>query len=62
MLSFTLGVKRLRPNDLATWELRLGDLRVYNEVEETPAPRVLILAVGVKVGNQVYIGGRRFEL
>ena len=31
-----LSSERLRPNPVAPWELRLGDLRVYFEVEERP--------------------------
>lgn len=47
----------MRSNDLATWELRIGNLRVYYDIETSPEPVVYILAVGVKEGNQVRIGG-----
>lgn len=47
----------MRQNDLATWELRLGELRVYYDIEDEPEPVVYVLAVGVKEGNQVRIGG-----
>jgi hypothetical protein len=38
----------MRPNPLAPWELRVGKLRIYYDVESEPEPRVLIAAVGVK--------------
>ncbi|MCB1021822.1 MAG: type II toxin-antitoxin system RelE/ParE family toxin [Acidobacteria bacterium] len=51
--------KRLRPNALATWSLRLGELRVYYDVE---AETVTVLAIGEKIRNQVWIDGRAVEL
>jgi mRNA-degrading endonuclease RelE of RelBE toxin-antitoxin system len=39
----TRNRKRLRPNPLAPWELRLGHLRVYFDVETEPARVVWIL-------------------
>jgi mRNA-degrading endonuclease RelE of RelBE toxin-antitoxin system len=65
----TRNRKPLRPNPLATWELRLGDLRVFYTIE-TAAPEreleeverllgtVVVVAVGVKRGNRLYIGGQ----
>jgi mRNA-degrading endonuclease RelE of RelBE toxin-antitoxin system len=58
----TRNRKRLRPNDLAAWELRLGRLRVYYNVEEGPEPRVDVLMVGVKDRNIVRIGGEEISL
>jgi mRNA interferase RelE/StbE len=52
--------KRLRPNPLAPWELRVGDYRVFYEIEAEDVVRVL--AVGHKVHNELYIRGRRAEL
>lgn len=52
----------MRPNPLAPWELRIGTLRVYYDVEEDPEPRVLIRAVGIKERNRVRIGRKEFEL
>ncbi len=52
----TRSRKRMRPNALAAWELRIGDLRVYYEVIDE-AQTVRILAVGIKRGNRVDIGG-----
>lgn len=54
--------KPMRPNPLAPWELRVGVLRVYYDVEEDPEPRVLIRAIGVKERNRVRIGRKELEL
>lgn len=54
----TRNRKPMRPNPIAPWELRIGSLRVYYEVEEQPEAeaKVVILAVGVKERNRVRIG------
>jgi hypothetical protein len=52
----------MRPNPLAPWELRIGDLRVYYEIAEEPEAVVTILAVGVKDRNRVLIGGKEIQL
>ena len=54
--------KPLRPNPIAPWELRVGDLRVFYEVAASPAWVVHILAVGIKECNVVRIGGQEFQL
>lgn len=54
--------KPMRPNPLAPWELRIGNLRVYYDVEEEPEPVVYIRAVGVKQRNRVRIGREVIEL
>lgn len=58
----TRNRKPMRPNPLAPWELRIGDLRVYYDVQEEPQKVVTVLAVGIKVGNRVVIGGEEVEL
>lgn len=58
----TRNRKPMRPNPLAPWELRIGDLRVYYDVENDPEPIVFIRAVGIKERNQVRIGGEVIEL
>lgn len=58
----TRNRKPMRPNPVAPWELRIGNLRVYYDVEEEPAPVVYIRAVGVKEHNQVRIGKEVIEL
>jgi mRNA-degrading endonuclease RelE of RelBE toxin-antitoxin system len=48
----------------ATWELRFGPsntFRVFYEVDRAEAA-VTILAIGVKEGNRLLIGGKEFEL
>lgn len=58
----TRNRKPMRPNPLAPWELRIGDLRVYYDVEEVPEPKVYIRAIGIKERNRVWIAGKEFEL
>lgn len=52
----------MRPNPVAPWELRIGNLRVYFEVEEGLDPVVRIRAIGLKDRNQVWIGGESYTL
>jgi hypothetical protein len=54
--------KPMRPNPLAPWELRLGNLRVYFDIVIEPEPIVVVLAVGVKERNAVRIGKKALEL
>lgn len=58
----TRNRKPMRPNPLAPWELRIGALRVYYDVEDIPEPKVYIRAVGIKERNRVRIAGAIFEL
>jgi mRNA-degrading endonuclease RelE of RelBE toxin-antitoxin system len=58
----TRNRKPMRPNPVAPWELRIGNLRVYYDVEEDPEPVVYIRAVGVKERNRVRIGKEVVEL
>jgi len=58
----TRNRKQMRRNPVATWELRVGDLRVYYDVEETPDPVVWVDAIGVKTGSRVMIGGKVVDL
>jgi mRNA-degrading endonuclease RelE of RelBE toxin-antitoxin system len=58
----TRNRKPMRPNPLAPWELRIGNLRVYFDLEEEPAAVVYIRAVGIKERNRVRIGGKALEL
>lgn|SRR5215210_2098532 len=57
----TRNRKPLRPNPLAPWELRVGDLRIFYEVGEE-AGKVYIVAVGEKRGSSVWIGGKEVKL
>jgi mRNA-degrading endonuclease RelE of RelBE toxin-antitoxin system len=54
----TKAIKRLRPNPLAEFELRAGDLRALYNVE---GEEVVILTVGRKVGNKLIVEGEEFH-
>lgn len=58
----TRNRKPMRPNPLAPWELRIGNLRVYYDVKEEPEPVVSVQAVGIKQRNQVRIGREVIDL
>ncbi|MCI0638179.1 MAG: type II toxin-antitoxin system RelE/ParE family toxin [Gemmataceae bacterium] len=55
----TRNRKRLQDNPLAPWELRIGDFRVFYDVDEEV---VRIVAVGEKTHNVLLIGGEEVEL
>ena len=57
----TRNRKRLDPNEIADWELRLGKIRVLYDIEEA-VKIVAIQAVGVKIGNQLFIRNERVDL
>ena len=52
--------KRLRPNPLAPWELRIGNYRAFYEIKE--ARLVRVLAIGHKEHNELFIRGERIEI
>ena len=58
----TKNRKPMRPNPLSPWELRIGDLRVYYDVDEVPIPIVSVRAVGIKERNQIRIGKEVIKL
>jgi len=58
----TRNRKPMRPNPLAPWELRLGNLRVYFDIVSEPEPVVVVLAVGIKDRSAVRIGKSVIEL
>lgn len=53
--------KRLRPHRLAEWELRVGDFRVFYDVD-SDAGLVRIVAIAVKAGNRLFVHGEEFDL
>ena len=53
--------KRLRPNQLAEWELRVESFRVFYDVFLEDSV-VKVVAVGSKVGNDLLIHGEKYEL
>ena len=61
----TRNRKRMRPNPLAPWELRVADMRVYYDVTEAVAgsePTVDILAMGRKVRDRVLVAGEEVDV
>jgi mRNA-degrading endonuclease RelE of RelBE toxin-antitoxin system len=53
--------KRLKPNPLAEWELRVGRFRVFYDAFEEPK-KVKVNAIGYKQGSQLFIRGEESEL
>jgi len=60
-LSITRNRKKLRPNELAEWELRIGDFRIFYDVDEADQI-VSVRAVGYKTGSRLMINGKEFDL
>ncbi len=52
------AIKRLRPNPLAEFELRVGDLRALYNIQRD---EVVIIVVGRKVGNKLIVEGEEFH-
>jgi mRNA-degrading endonuclease RelE of RelBE toxin-antitoxin system len=57
----TLRRKALRPNPLSTWELPIGNFRVFYDVDKG-ANIVVIRAVGWKEHNRLLVRGKEFLL
>ena len=53
--------KRLRPNPVADWELRIGRFRVFYKVD-IDRQRVSIEAIGFKIGSQLFVRGKETNL
>src|SRR5260221_12854535 len=51
----TRNRKPMRPNPIAPWELRIGNLRVYYDSRDEPETVVTVLAIGIKKRNRVFI-------
>jgi len=54
--------KPLRPNPIAPWALRVGQLRVFYDVAGVESGVVRILAVGRKRRNVLVIGDKEIRL
>ena len=54
----TNAIKRLRPNPLAEFELRAGDLRALYNMEQD---EVIVVIVGRKVGNKLIVAWEEFH-
>lgn len=59
--SVTRNRKRLRPNQLAEWELRVDIYRVFYDIDPEQIV-VKIEAIGYKQGTTLYIHGEEYEL
>jgi mRNA-degrading endonuclease RelE of RelBE toxin-antitoxin system len=57
----TRNRKPLADNPLAPWELRVGNFRAFYDTDEQQAI-VVIVAIGHKVHNKLYVGGEEIEL
>ena len=53
--------KPLEDNPIAPWELRVGDFRVFYDINHD-VQVVAVVAVGKKVHNQLRIGGAEIDL
>ena len=53
--------KKLEDNDLAPWELRVGDFRVFYDIERENVV-VIIVAIGKKTHNILRIGDEEIDL
>jgi len=57
----TRNRKKLRPNETAEWELRIGKFRVFYDVDE--AVRIVAIeAIAEKKGNSLFFQGEEQEL
>ncbi len=52
--------KKLRPNPIAPWELRIGKYRAFYEIIESRL--VKVLAIGHKENNELFIMGKKVEI
>jgi len=57
----TRNRKRLRPNKLAEWELRLGRFRVFYDVD-TEKQLIKVEAVGYKRAHRLFIRGEEYQV
>jgi len=54
--------KPLRPNPIAPWELRVGQLRIFYEATGAESGVLRILAVGRKRRNILVVGDKEIRL
>ena len=57
----TRNRKKMRSNDVAGWELRIGKFRVFYNVDER-THTVSLEAAGFKIGGILFIRGERRKL
>jgi mRNA-degrading endonuclease RelE of RelBE toxin-antitoxin system len=53
--------KKLEDNELAPWELRIGDFRVFYDID-TENSRVILEAIGEKTHGILRVGGKEVQL
>lgn len=53
--------KKLRDNDIAPWELRIGDIRIFYDIDKDEN-LVIIVAIGEKAHNILRTGGEEIDL
>ncbi len=51
--------KKLRDNPIASWELKIGDYRVFYDID---GETVNVLAVGHKKHNILFIQGKKVDI
>jgi mRNA-degrading endonuclease RelE of RelBE toxin-antitoxin system len=57
----TRNLKRLRPNQMAEWELRVGKFRIFYDVDNQM--RIVSLeAIGLKIGSNMFFRGKERKL
>jgi mRNA-degrading endonuclease RelE of RelBE toxin-antitoxin system len=57
----TRNRKKLRPNQVAEWELRIGEYRVFYDVD-AETDTVAVKMVGYKTHNQLLVRGKEYTL
>ena len=57
----TRNRKRLRPNEVAQWELRVGKFRILYNVDDRDLS-VVVEAVAFKVGNVFFVRGMKRDI
>jgi mRNA-degrading endonuclease RelE of RelBE toxin-antitoxin system len=57
----TRNRKKLHPNELAEWELRVDKFRIFYDIDECNK-LVKIETVGYKQGSKLFIHGEEYEL
>lgn len=57
----TRNRKKLRPNRVAEWELRVDKFRIFYDLDET-GKVVKIEAIGYKKGSHLFIHGEEYSL
>lgn len=60
-IATTRNRKKLRPNMLAEWELRIIPFRIFYDVDLDRSV-VKIIAIGYKQGNTLFIHGEEYDL